>query len=433
MANWFTDDLSRRNLLRLGVTSAVLAAVPWPFARQARADAADPHLIITFLADGGWDVTQVFDVHDPTDATDGVDVDIPGDPVSAIRTVGPLTYMSNPTTRPAVDTFFDNWASRSAIVNGIGTRSTSHDQSKQLVLTGYVDPTRADFAVIAAHKNGADLPLPHLLLSGTSFTGPFAGLSGRVGGQLGTALQYTRIPSHTDPVNQTQPGVSALGEAQIQRALEYQRLLDEDAQSAIHGKLANFRDAQQRGERLARLAQSLPQNTNNGATLARSIADAFRNGLTTSVTINEVGGFDTHTLNSDQNSSYIRLFQFLDAFVGQLAIERGMAAASLLDETTIVYCSEFGRTPQLNGTNGKDHHPWTSMLLLGKRVRPGVYGLTDSTQEGTKINLDTGQPDNGGQILDVTNMMSGLLVLAGANPNDYLPAGVRPLTAMVNA
>src|SRR5499433_1063412 len=235
MAQWWNDSFTRRNLLRLGVTSAALAAMPWSLARRAGATAADPHLIVTFFGDGGWDPTQTLEVHDPADTTDGIDVDVPGQPVSALRTVGAITYTSNPTLRPMVDTFFDHWAGRSATINGIGTRSTSHDQSRQLVLTGYLDPTRADFAVMAAHYNGVDLPLPHLLLSGPSFGGPFAGLSGRVGGQLGQALAYTRIPSHVDPDNQTQPAVSAVGEAQIQRALEFQRLLDEDAKRAIVG------------------------------------------------------------------------------------------------------------------------------------------------------------------------------------------------------
>src|SRR6266849_4025262 len=101
-------ELTRRTLLKAGLSSAALMALPWSFARRA------------------------------------------------------------------VDMFFTNWAGRSAIVNGIDTRSTSHDQSRQLVLTGYLDPTRADFAVMAAHHNGIDLPLPHLLLSGASFAGPFA-------------------------------------------------------------------------------------------------------------------------------------------------------------------------------------------------------------------------------------------------------------------
>src|SRR5207249_875923 len=153
---------------------------------------------------------------------------------------------------------------RTAIVNGINTRSTSHDQSTQLVLTGYLDATRADFAVMAAHHNGPDLPLPHLLISGNSFAGPFAGLSGRVGGQLSDALAYDRIPGHTDPAT-SQLAVSALGEAYIQQALEWQRLVDDGG--AVAGRIPQFQDALQRGDKLVRLAGSLPENFNTGAEL----------------------------------------------------------------------------------------------------------------------------------------------------------------------
>jgi hypothetical protein len=118
---------------------------------------------------------------------------ISGLPPSQIATVGGITYQSNPTTRPGVDAYFQTWAAQTCVVNGIGTRSTSHDQSRQLVLTGSLDPTRADFAVIAAHKNGQDMPLPHLLLSGQSFGGQFAGLSGRLGGQMSQAIAYNRL------------------------------------------------------------------------------------------------------------------------------------------------------------------------------------------------------------------------------------------------
>src|SRR5215831_14051925 len=222
MSNFWNDDLSRRTLLRLGLTTTALTMLPWGLARPASADPGDPHFLITFYADGGWDTTQVFDVHDPNDTTDGIDVDVPqaisGLPPSVIATAGPITYISNPTTRPAVDTFFTNWSSRSAIVNAINTRSTSHDQSRQLMLTGYLDPTRADFAVMAARQNGADLPLPHLLLSGPSFSGPFAGLSGRVGEQLADALAYDRVPSASDPYADVL-AVSTVGETYVQQAL----------------------------------------------------------------------------------------------------------------------------------------------------------------------------------------------------------------------
>jgi uncharacterized protein (DUF1501 family) len=341
-----------------------------------------------------------------------------------------VTYVSNPTTRPAVDAFFSSWASRSAIVNGINTRSTSHDQSRQLVLTGYLDPSRPDFSVMAARQNGPEMPLPHLLLSGPSFAGPFAGLSGRVGAQLSAALAYNRIPAPSDP-NVQQLAVSGLGEAYVQQALEWQRRVE--VPGALTGRMEQFGDANRRGDKLVRLAASLPRNSGSGTQLATSLGAAFRAGMTTSVTVENVGGFDTHSDNTQQNARWEQLFTFLSEFLAALAAQPGLHAASLLDETTVVYCSEFGRTPQLNGDNGKDHHPWTSMLLAGKRVRPGVtVGLTDGQQEGVKVDFATGQPSDGGQVIDVQNMVAGILTLVGANASEYLP-GIAPFTAMIGA
>jgi len=422
------EGLTRRTLLQLGVATAATMATPWPLKRLAMAQSAAPHFLVVMICDGGWDVTQVFDVHDPLDGTDGVDVDVPtaisGLPPSQIATVGGLTYMSNPVTRPTVDLFFSKWAGRSAIVNGFGTRSTSHTQSMQLTLTGYLDPTRADFAVMAAHHNGETLPLPHLLLSGESFGGNFAGLSGRLGGQMRQAFAY-------DSLEEGQLAVSGVGEAYIQQALEYDRLLSEARSEAVTGKLADYADANGRADRLARLASSLNINSGSGMALGTSLAQAFRSGMTTSITLSAGGGFDTHTDNTQQNGRFEQVFSLVDGVVSQLAAEPGVAAASMLDETTIVVMSEFARTPLLNGDNGKDHHPWNSMLAVGKNVRGGSsVGMSDPEQNGVKVNLSTGQPDDTGVVLDVTHVVAGILTLMDANASQYLPS-VTPLTAIV--
>jgi len=430
-AGW-QRELTRRTVLRSGLAGLTLLALPRSPFSVAYAAGGTPHLLVTFFGDGGWDTTQVFDVHDPLDTTDGIDVDVPqavsGLPPSQIATASGITYVSNPTTRPAADTFFSTWGSRVAIVNGVNTRSTSHDQSRQLILTGYLDPTRADFAVMAANANGADLPLPHLLLSGQSFGGPFAGLSGRVGGQLGDALDHDRIPSPTDP-NASQLAVSALGEAYIEQALAWQRTLDDPG--ALAGRIGQFAEANVRGDKLVRLAASLPQNTGDGGQLATALGNAFRAGMTTSVTVSNVGGFDTHSDNTQQNTRWEQLFGFLGDFLAGLAGQPGLQSASLLDETTIVYCSEFARTPELNGDNGKDHHPFTSMMVIGKQVHGGTtVGLTDGNQEGVKVDFATGLPDDTGQVIDVQNMVAGILTLVGANSSGYLP-GIKPFTAMI--
>jgi uncharacterized protein (DUF1501 family) len=433
MPNAFAcPPLSRRGVLRLGLTTAALLASPVPLLRRkAFADGpARPHFLVTLFCDGGWDPTQVLDPHDPLDMTDGIDVDVPeavsGLPASGLASVGGLTYVTNPATRPDVDGFFQRWAGRTAIVNGIATRSTSHDQSKQLVLTGYLDGTKADFSVLAAHLTGPDLPLPHLLVSGQSFGGPFGGLSGRLGGQMERVIDFRRSDDERTYV------VSEAGEVFIEEALAAQAALDEGASaSAIAGRFAAFRDADGRATKLADLAASLDVDARDGRRFAQSLGEAFRAGLTCSVTADLEGGFDTHGDNTQQNVRWNEVFRFLDAFATELQAQPGVGGGTLLDQTTIVVCSEFGRTPELNGDNGKDHHPYTSMLLVGKNVRGGtMVGLTDGDQEGVRIDLRTGQPSDTGVVLDVTHVVAGMVALVGGNPTDFLPT-VTPCTGFV--
>ncbi len=54
--------------------------------------------------------------------------------------------------------------------------------------------------------------------------------------------------------------------------------------------------------------------------------------------------------------------------------ERGM-----LDETLVVFLTEFGRTPKINGAAGRDHYPGCySVALAGGGIRGGqVYGSSD--------------------------------------------------------
>jgi uncharacterized protein (DUF1501 family) len=51
----------------------------------------------------------------------------------------------------------------------------------------------------------------------------------------------------------------------------------------------------------------------------------------------------------------------------------------LLDETLVVWASEFGRTPGSQGDKGRDHHPYGfSIWMAGGGIRGGVvHGATD--------------------------------------------------------
>ncbi len=57
-----------------------------------------------------------------------------------------------------------------------------------------------------------------------------------------------------------------------------------------------------------------------------------------------------------------------------------LAERGLLDETLVVFLTEFGRTPKINRSAGRDHYPHAySVALAGGGIRGGqVYGSSDS-------------------------------------------------------
>jgi hypothetical protein len=77
------------------------------------------------------------------------------------------------------------------------------------------------------------------------------------------------------------------------------------------------------------------------------------------------GAFESQAPNFDV--AFARLIRDLD--------ERGM-----LDTTLVLVSSEFGRTPKINSTNGRDHYPRVfSVAMAGGGVKRGfVYGKSDA-------------------------------------------------------
>jgi hypothetical protein len=85
--------------------------------------------------------------------------------------------------------------------------------------------------------------------------------------------------------------------------------------------------------------------------------------------------WDSHNDNFGQHKKYLLppMDKALAALIEDLD-ERG-----LLESTLVVATGEFGRTPQINGTAGRDHWPdCYSLLLAGGGVQGGsVYGASD--------------------------------------------------------
>jgi uncharacterized protein (DUF1501 family) len=87
------------------------------------------------------------------------------------------------------------------------------------------------------------------------------------------------------------------------------------------------------------------------------------------------GSWDHHDNIKGAIASNVPKFdQALAALLSDLD-ERG-----LLDSTLVMVSSEFGRTPKINKTSGRDHWPkvFSAMLAGGGIKRGHVYGSSDS-------------------------------------------------------
>ena len=64
---------------------------------------------------------------------------------------------------------------------------------------------------------------------------------------------------------------------------------------------------------------------------------------------------------------------------GASALLTDLSDRGTLDDTLIVFLTDFGRTPRINGSSGRDHYPHAySVVLAGGGIQGGqVYGSTD--------------------------------------------------------
>lgn len=95
------------------------------------------------------------------------------------------------------------------------------------------------------------------------------------------------------------------------------------------------------------------------------------------------GGWDTHQDNFNRTK---RNLDVVDPAFSTLV--RDLEDRGMLESTLVVWMGEFGRTPRINGNEGRDHYPRAfSVALAGGGVKGGrVIGATD--EAGAKVVKD---------------------------------------------
>jgi hypothetical protein len=111
--------------------------------------------------------------------------------------------------------------------------------------------------------------------------------------------------------------------------------------------------------------------------LARRLAESGVPMINVSYCHTPVGSWDTHSQNFKQMKQ--SLAPTFDAAFS--ALIEDLADRGLLEETLVWVNAEFGRTPSINKSAGRDHWPWVySLVLAGAGVRAGtIYGASDNS------------------------------------------------------
>ncbi len=151
----------------------------------------------------------------------------------------------------------------------------------------------------------------------------------------------------------------------------------------------------------------------------RNVAQLIKGNLGMRVATIDLGGWDTHVGQGNPANTYDyfgnqveSLSQGLSAFYADLA---SASSGNLMQRTSVIVVSEFGRRVQENADGGTDHGYGNVMMALGASVNGGhVYGTfpglaTGDLYEGTDVAVTT----------DYRRVMSEALIRRMGNPNIY--------------
>ncbi len=385
----FASPVSRRRFLQAGAAWWGAASCGW-LPRLATAAGPDPKrrgsCIVLWMA-GGPSQTDTFDMK-PGHANGGqfkeIETSVPG-----VRFSQHLPKLAQQ-------------AERLAILRGMSTREGDHLRGAYLMHTGQVPGGPLNYPSLGASLSKElgrhDSALPNYVAvnpapftsggMGPGFLGPryaAATVGPRGGGPAPSdenaladlGVDYLTLPAGVDM--QRHEARLALWQKQqadfLQRhasdAAEAQATIFQSAVRMMHPEAASAFDLSQEKESVRRAYGA--GMFGQGCLVARRLVE--RSVPFVEVTLGGNGlGWDTHLnnfpaverLSLELDQGWSTLMQELD--------ERG-----LLETTTICWMGEFGRTPNINNSAGRDHYPdaWTCVLAGGGIAGGQAYGKTD--------------------------------------------------------
>ncbi|HMC66284.1 MAG TPA: DUF1501 domain-containing protein, partial [Gemmataceae bacterium] len=336
--------VTRRGFLRrVSAGAAALAGMHWfdrvnLFADELRKQ--ERHCILLWMA-GGPSQFETFDPK-PGAETQG--------PTKAIDTAVPGVRIAEHWKQVA------GIAKDLAIIRSMTSKEGNHGRATYLLHTGYSPSggiTHPGIGSIVANELGdSHFDLPYFV----SISGPSAGPSflgvryapfmisdpNRPPDNLPSPVADRRLKRRLGLLKELEVPLARTGAAPLVR--DHQMLYDQTAQMVLSPRTKAF-DLDQESEK-ARHTYGRSA-FGQGCLMARRLIEA-------GVTFVEVqsSGWDTH---GNELASLKNLIPPVDR--ATVALITDLKARGLLDKTLVIWMGEFGRTPQINLTAGRDHFP----------------------------------------------------------------------------
>ena len=366
--------MRRRDVLAGGLASLLLPGLLRPGTAQG-ANAQDRCFLFLY-AEGGWDpavpLTPLFDIPGAW-VEEGARLESGG---------GGLPYLDH-FSRPALGEFFRRHGAELALLHGMEVPSISHESCLRLLLTGQSQALDADWPtqIAGSPQEAAHAPPGHRrprLCRGDERA------RGAPGQRRTAALALGGPPERRRGQRQggsTDPGPHRRLCGPAQRGARGPTRVPLRARPGPLGQRLGLAELLQSQAQGLTLGQGRPGCTRDYETDFETLFACFEAGLSRCGMIRHKGwcdqGWDTHQLHERQGINWEDLGEVL---LDLMAVRDRFP--SVKERLVVVVASEMGRHPRLNNWGGKDHWTWTSAMLFGDGVRPGVVGALDALGQG---------------------------------------------------
>ena len=419
--------MNRRQFIQRVVQGSLISASGLSILPSLAMNSNSTRRFLFVFCDGAWDTSMVF----APEMLQNYYVHTGSDDVET--NLGGFSFVDN-SNRPEVRRFFEQWADQCLVINGLDFETVAHDRAKRILMTGSPVGTDDWGAIIGAHAPQM-YTAPHLLLSGPNYATQFSNAILRVGedGELSRLLSGQDQLSIT-PTRDHEDLVS-----------KYLRQRTEDS-IAVNTRAENFlQDFKRSHTQLEGLKAQMGSirlpTADDGDDFgydcmetfmgqAQLALDFFENDLTRCAIVQDEGfcnmRWDSHGDYFEQNWHYDLLFLGLQQLMEELQTRTNIHGVPLIEDTTVVVCSEMSRHPSLNEMGGKHHWPVGSAMIIGGVQGGRTIGGYNGQVLGRGVDLNSGDLFEGGVKLKPEHLGATLLAMADLDPMDFGTA--KPIT-----